>query len=104
MAEGGSVERKVSFAHRATIRPHDQRPPHARVEDEAAVERRLVIGPELGRGSFGIVREVTSRVTGERLAVKVVNKDRVRYQPLPLSLQKVKMRSHSNTVEPCKVV
>ena len=88
----------MSFSYKAaTTRPPDQRPPHSRVEDEAAVERRYAIGGELGRGSFGIVREVTSRVTGELLAVKTVNKDKVClstvvlcehsevYQPLPLS-------------------
>lgn len=77
MAEAGSLERKVSFCHRATTRPPDQRPPHSRVEDEAAVERRYTVGRELGRGSFGIVREVTSRLMGELLAVKLVNKDKV---------------------------
>ena len=77
MAEVPSLERRMSFSHRTT-RPPDQRAPHGRVEDEAAVERRYATGRELGRGSFGVVRQVTSRVTGELLAVKLVAKDKVR--------------------------
>ncbi|CAI8037829.1 Serine/threonine-protein kinase 33 [Geodia barretti] len=77
MAEVANLDRRMSFSYKAaTTRPPDQRPPHSRVEDDAAVEKRYAIGQELGRGSFGIVREVTSRFTGELLAVKTVNKDK----------------------------
>ena len=75
MADISGVERRLSFLH-LSPKPPDQRP-HTRVEDEAAVERKYTIGRELGRGSFGVVREVTSRVTREKLAVKIVNKDKV---------------------------
>lgn len=73
MVDISSVERKVSFSHR---KPPDPRP-HTRVEDEGAVERKYTFGNVLGQGSFGVVREVTSRVNGERFAVKIVNKDKV---------------------------
>ena len=75
MADISGVERKVSFLHLSNKPPDDR--PHTRVDDEAAVERKYSIGRELGRGSFGLVREVTSRVTGEKFAVKIVNKDKV---------------------------
>ena len=69
------MERKRSFSHRTCKLPDPTRP-HTRVE-EGAVERKYTFGGVLGQGSFGIVKEVTSRVSGERFAVKIVNKDRV---------------------------
>lgn len=77
MAEAtGGVDRKFSFTHQ--IRPPDQRPSHFRVEDETAVGKRYSIGAELGRGNFGIVREMTNKVTSDKLAGKIVTKDKVR--------------------------
>lgn len=77
MAEISTVERRLSFSHRSGIKPPDHCS-HTRVEDEGAVDKKYAIGDVLGRGSFGIVREVTGRASGERLAVKIVNKDKVR--------------------------
>ena len=65
------------------------------MSDELAVERKYVFGNILGQGSFGVVRGVTSRTSGERLAVKIVHKDKVlhvevdysymyMYEPFPL--------------------
>ena len=48
-----------------------------RVEDESDIEKLYQIGEVLGKGSFGIVREVTHRTTKEKFAMKVVNKDKV---------------------------
>lgn len=69
------MERKRSFSHRTSKLPDPQRP-HTRVE-EGSVERKYTFGSVLGQGSFGVVKEVTSRLNGERFAVKIVNKDRV---------------------------
>ena len=76
MADNSNVDRKVSFSHRGS-KPPDPPRPHMRVEDEAAVERKYTFGDVLGQGSFGVVKEVTSRATGEQFAVKIVNKDKV---------------------------
>ena len=81
MADISSVERKLSFQHRSCIKSPDHRP-HTRV-DEGAVERKYAVGNVLGQGSFGIVREVTNRASGERFAVKIVNKDKVQIIPAP---------------------
>ena len=78
MADNSNVERKVSFSHRGS-KPPDPPRSHMRVEDEAAVERKYAFGNVLGQGSFGVVKEVTCRVTGEHFAVKIVNKDKVRH-------------------------
>lgn len=56
--EGGSVER-------------------TRVEDESDVDRIYQFGEVLGKGAFGVVKEVTSRETGEKYAVKIVPKNKV---------------------------
>ena len=55
---------------------------HTRVDDEAAIEKKYSFGEVLGSGSFGVVREVTDRASGGRLAMKIVQKDKV--QPLHL--------------------
>lgn len=51
--------------------------PHTRIEDERQIEDSYKFGKELGRGSFGVVKEATHRATGKRLAVKAVNKEKV---------------------------
>ena len=49
--------------------------PHTRLEEEGQFERLYTVGSKLGEGSFGIVREVIHKTTGERWACKAVNKD-----------------------------
>ena len=51
--------------------------PHTRVDEESAIEREYSFGEVLGQGSFGVVREVTNRLTGLQYAMKIVNKDKV---------------------------
>ena len=51
--------------------------PHTRVDEESAIGRKYSIGEVLGQGTFGVVREVTNRLTGLQYAMKVVNKDKV---------------------------
>ena len=84
MADISSVDRKTSFFG---SKPPDSRP-HMRVEDEMAVERKYTFGDVLGQGSFGVVREVTSRASGERFAIKIVHKDKVSYTATSRTAQK----------------
>lgn len=49
--------------------------PHIRLEEEGQFELLYTVGPKLGEGSFGIVREVIHKETGEKWACKAVNKD-----------------------------
>ncbi len=78
-----SVERRPSTSSLGTPRRYSlvsEVPPgrpHTRVDDEGAVEMKYTFGEVLGKGSFGVVHEVTNRLTGERFAVKIVNKDKV---------------------------
>ena len=48
-----------------------------RVEDESDVERIYQIGEVLGRGAFGVVKEVTNRESGEKHAMKIIPKNKV---------------------------
>lgn len=50
--------------------------PHTRIEDEKQIEYAYEFGRELGRGSFGVVKEARHKVTGKRWAVKAVNKEK----------------------------
>lgn len=49
-----------------------------RVEDEGDVEKIYQLGEVLGKGAFGIVREVTQRESREKYAMKIVAKDKVK--------------------------
>ncbi len=78
-----AVERRASMSSLGTPRRYSlvseavPDRPHTRVDDEAPIEKKYAFGQVLGQGSFGVVREVTNRLTGERFAVKIVNKDKV---------------------------
>ena len=50
---------------------------HTRVEDESVIERKYSFGEVLGQGAFGVVKEITNRLTQDRFAVKIVQKDKV---------------------------
>ena len=54
-----------------------ERKPHTRVDDESEIEKKYSLGEVLGQGSFGVVREVTNRLTGQKFAMKIVNKEKV---------------------------
>jgi serine/threonine protein kinase len=58
-----------------------------RVEDESEIEKKYQLGEVLGKGAFGVVKEVTHRDTKAKLAMKVVAKDKV-----------------SLSIEPCEVI
>lgn len=51
--------------------------PHRRIEDESVIEKQYIIGDVLGTGAFGVVKEITNRLTQEKFAMKIVNKDKV---------------------------
>ena len=88
-----AVERKPSFgtpSRRYTTAAGDailvtspiQEPrPHTRLEDESGIEKKYVIGEELGKGAFGVVREIRDRRSGQQYAMKIVNKDKASLVP-----------------------
>uniref|UniRef100_A0A8C5QWQ1 Serine/threonine kinase 33 n=1 Tax=Leptobrachium leishanense TaxID=445787 RepID=A0A8C5QWQ1_9ANUR len=47
---------------------------HRRMDDEAAIQQIYGFGPRLGQGSFGVVIEATHRNTGNKWAIKKVNR------------------------------
>ena len=55
----------------------DRDKPRTRIEDESAIEEVYKMGDVLGRGSFGVVKEVTNRADGRQYAMKIINKDKV---------------------------
>ena len=54
-----------------------ERKPHTRVDDESEIEKKYSVGEVLGQGSFGVVKEVTNKLTGQKFAMKIVNKEKV---------------------------
>ncbi|XP_030056893.1 serine/threonine-protein kinase 33 isoform X2 [Microcaecilia unicolor] len=60
-ARSGSAENKV---------------PHKRMDDEAAIQQIYTFGRKLGQGSFGVVIEATHKETGKKWAIKKVNKEK----------------------------
>jgi serine/threonine protein kinase len=55
-----------------------------RVDDESEIEKKYSFGEVLGQGAFGVVREVTNRQTHQKLAMKIVHKDKVGVAIMPL--------------------
>ena len=64
--------------HRTALSPCERSIPHTRVEDERQIEESYVIGEVLGKGSFGVVREALQKKTGQKFAIKVIHKEKVR--------------------------
>ncbi|XP_071988098.1 serine/threonine-protein kinase 33 isoform X1 [Engystomops pustulosus] len=50
--------------------------PHTRMDDEAAIQQIYTLGKKLGQGSFGVVVEATHRETGKKWAIKKVNREK----------------------------
>lgn len=50
--------------------------PHTRIEDERQIEEIYEFGEVLGRGSFGVVKEATNKISGRKWAIKAVNKEK----------------------------
>lgn len=64
--------------HRTSLSPCERSVPHTRVEDERQIEESYVIGEVLGKGSFGVVREALQKKTGQKFAIKIIHKEKVR--------------------------
>lgn len=54
----------------------ESKPRRTRIEDESAIEKVYKLGETLGKGSFGVVKEVTHITSGQQYAMKMVNKDK----------------------------
>ncbi|MGH0131784.1 UNVERIFIED_CONTAM: hypothetical protein FKN15_053150 [Acipenser sinensis] len=50
--------------------------PHTRMEDEAAIQQIYIFAKKLGQGSFGVVYETTHKETGKKWAIKKVNREK----------------------------
>ncbi|XP_056410347.1 serine/threonine-protein kinase 33 isoform X2 [Hyla sarda] len=50
--------------------------PHTRMDDEAAIQQIYTFGEKLGQGSFGVVIEATHGETGKKWAIKKVNREK----------------------------
>lgn len=48
-----------------------------RVEDESEIEKKYQMGEILGKGAFGLVREVVHKDSKAKFAMKIVAKDKV---------------------------
>ncbi len=71
MASGGGNKRAGSAEKTSPV-------PHTRIEDESMINDVYEMGRKLGQGSFGVVKEVTHRESGEIWACKAINKEKVR--------------------------
>ena len=49
-----------------------------RVDDESDIEKIYQMGEVLGKGAFGVVKEVMQRDSREKFAMKIVAKDKVK--------------------------
>ncbi|XP_078733799.1 serine/threonine-protein kinase 33-like [Lampetra fluviatilis] len=85
-----------------TARLGERRPtPHSRHHDEASVLELYRLGRVLGRGSFGLVVEGVNLATGEKCAVKQLNKDKagsVGVRLLEREVSILKKVQHSNII------
>ncbi|XP_069824123.1 serine/threonine-protein kinase 33 [Dendropsophus ebraccatus] len=50
--------------------------PHTRMDDEAAIQQIYTFGKKLGQGSFGVVIEATHGESGKKWAIKKVNREK----------------------------
>ena len=61
---------------------------------------KFVMGKTLGEGTFGRVKEAVNTQTGERVAIKILDKDKITKQQMGLQVKKeisiMKMVRHEN--------
>ena len=72
MASGSSGNKRTGSAEKTSPVPH------TRIDDESMIDDIYEMGRKLGQGSFGVVREVIHRESGEIWACKAINKEKVR--------------------------
>lgn len=63
---------------RPPLSPSERSVRHTRVEDEHQIEESYICGEVLGQGSFGVVREAVQKESGQKFAVKIINKEKVK--------------------------
>jgi len=81
--QNGAHSRNPSTNDSPKADVHDK--PAAAVSHKAgSVESKYELGKELGRGGFSVVREGTDRVTGEKIAIKFIEKKFVDQEELKL--------------------
>jgi serine/threonine protein kinase len=61
------------------------------------------LGPTLGRGSFGVVKEATKLTTGEKFAVKIVSAEK-NDEKLALEIENQERLHHEHVVEIAEVI
>lgn len=61
----------------SVVSPREQQRPRTRVEGESDIEAVYHMGEVLGKGSFGVVKEITHKLTKKKFAMKIVSKDKV---------------------------
>ncbi|XP_018429202.1 PREDICTED: serine/threonine-protein kinase 33-like [Nanorana parkeri] len=54
----------------------DNKVPHTRMDDEAAIQQIYTFGKKLGQGNFGVVIEATHKESGKKWAIKKVNREK----------------------------
>ncbi|XP_044538037.1 serine/threonine-protein kinase 33 [Gracilinanus agilis] len=68
--------RKVLVQQWNRIASSEGRVPHTRMEDCTVLQQIYSFGRKLGQGSFGVVIEVTDKITAVKWAMKKVNKEK----------------------------
>ncbi|KAM3919632.1 serine/threonine-protein kinase 33 [Leptodactylus fuscus] len=74
-SEGREAGRKM-VAQWPRSNSAENKVPHTRMDDEAAIQQIYTFGKKLGQGSFGVVVEATHSETGKKWAIKKVNREK----------------------------
>ncbi|XP_068116865.1 serine/threonine-protein kinase 33 [Hyperolius riggenbachi] len=70
--------------------------PHTRMDDEAAIQQIYTFGRKLGQGSFGVVIEATHKESGKKWAIKKVNREKAGSSAVKLLEQEVSILKRVN--------
>jgi serine/threonine protein kinase len=70
----------------------------ASIGDLGQISDKYVLGKELGRGASAVVYEATSKKTGEKFAVKMINKKLVKTQRLKTEVEILKKVKHEHVL------
>ncbi|KAM5137765.1 serine/threonine-protein kinase 33 [Mantella aurantiaca] len=72
---GGDASRKMA-SQWSRNNSAENKVPHTRMDDEAAIQQIYTFGKKLGEGSFGVVIEATHKEGGKKWAIKKVNREK----------------------------